>query len=68
MTHLMEPNPFIPAGAVRSAMHSIVPPNAWQTAESLGAWTLVGCTVSPGFEFSGFDLAPADWVPKPRER
>ena len=44
----------------------IVPENAWQTAASLGAWTLVGCTVSPGFEFSGFELAPPDWRPKPR--
>jgi predicted cupin superfamily sugar epimerase len=44
----------------------IVPPNAWQTAESLGAWTLVGCTVSPAFEFGGFELAPADWLPGPQ--
>jgi uncharacterized protein len=35
----------------------IVPAHAWQTAESLGAWTLVGCTVAPGFEFAGFELA-----------
>jgi predicted cupin superfamily sugar epimerase len=37
---------------------AIVPALAWQTAASLGAWTLVGCTVSPAFEFSGFELAP----------
>lgn len=43
----------------------IVEPNVWQTAESLGAWTLCGCTVSPGFEFSGFKLAPPDWRPSP---
>jgi uncharacterized protein len=36
---------------------AIVPAYAWQTAETLGAWTLVGCTVAPGFEFSGFELA-----------
>lgn len=42
---------------------AIVPPHAWQTAKSLGAWTLVGCTVSPAFEFSGFELAPAGWEP-----
>ena len=35
----------------------------WQAAESLGDWTLVGCTVAPGFEFSGFELAPAGWAP-----
>jgi predicted cupin superfamily sugar epimerase len=42
---------------------AIVPVGAWQTAESTGAWTLVGCTVAPGFEFSGFELAPTDWRP-----
>ena len=36
----------------------IVPKNAWQSAETTGAWTLVGCTVSPGFRFEGFELAP----------
>lgn len=42
----------------------VVPAHAWQSAESLGEWTLVGCTVAPGFEFSGFEMAPADWVPE----
>lgn len=42
---------------------SIIPANAWQTAESLGAWTLCGCTVAPGFEFSGFEMAPENWRP-----
>ena len=41
----------------------VVPAGAWQAAESRGAWTLVGCTVAPGFDFSGFELAPKDWVP-----
>jgi len=41
----------------------VVPAGAWQTAESLGAWTLVGCTVAPGFQFEGFELAPADFSP-----
>lgn len=36
----------------------IVPRRWWQAARSLGEWTLVGCTVAPGFEFSGFELAP----------
>ncbi len=45
----------------------IVPKNHWQSATSLGAWTLVGCTVSPGFEFSGFEMAPKDWRPTPRK-
>ena len=42
----------------------IVPRHWWQSAKSLGAWTLVGCTVAPGFEFSGFEMAPAGWAPK----
>jgi predicted cupin superfamily sugar epimerase len=41
----------------------IVPPQVWQCARSLGAWTLVGCTVSPGFDFGGFELAPRAWAP-----
>jgi predicted cupin superfamily sugar epimerase len=42
---------------------AIVPAHHWQAAESLGEWTLVGCTVAPGFEFSGFELAPPGWEP-----
>jgi predicted cupin superfamily sugar epimerase len=41
-----------------------VPARAWQAAESLGDWTLVGCTVAPGFTFEGFELAPAGWSPR----
>ncbi len=41
----------------------VVPPGAWQAAESLGGWTLVGCTVAPAFEFAGFELAPPGWQP-----
>ncbi len=44
----------------------LVPPGHWQTAVSLGPWTLCGCTVSPGFEFARFELAPPDWHPTPR--
>ena len=42
---------------------AVVPPHAWQAARYLGAWTLVGCTVAPGFEFAGFELAPPDFDP-----
>ena len=42
---------------------AVVPAHHWQSARSLGAWTLAGCTVAPGFEFRGFELAPADWSP-----
>ena len=41
----------------------VVPKRAWQSAVSTGAWTLVGCTVAPGFQFSGFELADKDWQP-----
>jgi hypothetical protein len=43
----------------------IVPRDGWQQARSLGAWTLVGCTVAPGFQFEGFVMAPEDWEPGP---
>ncbi len=42
---------------------AVVPPGAWQAAESLGHWTLVGCTVAPAFEFAGFELATPGWQP-----
>ena len=43
----------------------VVPAHAWQAARPLGEWTLVGCTVVPGFDFAGFELAPPDWEPGP---
>ena len=42
---------------------AVVPANQWQSARSLGAWSLMGCTVAPGFEFSAFELAPDGWEP-----
>jgi predicted cupin superfamily sugar epimerase len=42
---------------------AIVPAGAWQAAESLADWTLVGCTVAPGFDFDRFELAPRGWWP-----
>ena len=41
----------------------LVRKSEWQSARSLGDWTLVGCTVAPGFEFSGFIMAPPGWEP-----
>jgi predicted cupin superfamily sugar epimerase len=52
--------PDLAAGEVPQAM---VPANSWQCAESSGGWTLVGCTVAPGFDFAKFELAPKDWAP-----
>jgi uncharacterized protein len=42
---------------------AVVPAHAWQAAQSFGDWTLCGCTVAPGFDFSGFELAPKGWAP-----
>jgi uncharacterized protein len=42
---------------------AIVPAQAWQAAQSCGDWTLVGCTVAPGFDFATFELAPPGWTP-----
>jgi uncharacterized protein len=63
-----------PAGAARSITlgadliagerpQAVVPNGHWQRARSLGAWTLVGCTVAPGFDFAGFEIAPDDFAP-----
>ena len=41
----------------------IIPPGVWQSARPLGDHTLVGCTVSPGFSFDHFELAPEGWEP-----
>jgi uncharacterized protein len=42
---------------------AVVPAGVWQSARSLGEWTLVGCTVAPAFQFSGFEMAPPGWEP-----
>lgn len=34
----------------------LVPQNCWQRAYSTGEYSLVGCTVSPGFEFEDFEM------------
>ena len=44
-------------------LQGVVPPQAWQEASSLGAWSLVSCIVAPAFEFAGFEMAPAGWSP-----
>lgn len=42
---------------------AVVPAGCWQTARSMGEWSLVGCTVAPGFDFASFELAPVGWTP-----
>jgi predicted cupin superfamily sugar epimerase len=46
------------------SLQGVVSAHHWQTAETLGAWTLVSCVVAPGFDFAGFEIAPPDWRPK----
>ena len=42
-------------------VQQVVPAGWWQAARSVGEWSLVSCTVSPGFRFEGFELAPPGW-------
>lgn len=60
--HAVRLGPDLRAGERAQA---IVPAHAWQTAESLGAWTLVSCAVAPAFVFDGFRMAPPHWRPGP---
>ncbi|HET7677642.1 MAG TPA: cupin domain-containing protein [Candidatus Limnocylindrales bacterium] len=52
-----------PDVAVGERPQLVVPAGAWQSARSMGDWTLVGCTVTPAFRFEGFELAPDGWEP-----
>jgi predicted cupin superfamily sugar epimerase len=47
--------PVGPVDDDRQAVH-VVPARRWQAARSLGAYTLVGCTVAPGFDFADFEM------------
>lgn len=51
---------FLTPDLTKGAPQIIVPENHWQAARSTGAYTLVSCTVSPGFQFEGFTLAPPE--------
>lgn len=53
--HLLTPD------LATGAPQIIVPENHWQAARSTGDYTLVSCTVSPGFHFDGFTLAPPEF-------
>ena len=47
-----------PGLAAGEAPQVVVPAGHWQAAEAGAGYALVGCTVSPGFRFEGFTLAP----------
>ncbi|MCA9540904.1 MAG: cupin domain-containing protein [Myxococcales bacterium] len=53
-----------PAVLADQRPQAVVPAGAWQSARSEGAWTLCGCTVSPGFNFADFEMAAPDWRPE----
>ncbi len=52
-----------PSLSVGARPQLVVPKDAWQMARPLGQWVLVGCTVTPGYEPSSFELAPEGWSP-----
>jgi uncharacterized protein len=52
-----------PAVAAGETLQRLVPRHTWQSASSLGRWTLCSCVVAPAFSFAGFELAPPDWRP-----
>jgi len=54
--------PAIEDGQVPQA---VVPPGVWQMATSMGSYSLVGCSVAPGFDFAAFELAPEGFDPGP---
>lgn len=43
---------------------AVVQPGEWQHAQSLGEWSLVGCTVAPAFKFESFEMAQEGWEPR----
>lgn len=52
---------ILTADLARGEPQAIVPPGWWQAARTTGDWSLVSCTVSPGFQFDGFELAAPDF-------
>ena len=43
--------------------HFVVQANNWFAMRSTGEYSLIGCTVAPGFDYADFELAPKDWKP-----
>jgi uncharacterized protein len=46
----------------------VVQKGEWQHAQSLGSWTLVGCSVAPAFLMESFEMAPEGWEPASAEQ
>ena len=45
-------------------LQAVIPKSIWQSAKSIGKWSLVSCIVSPAFSFEGFEMAKKGWEPK----
>ncbi len=65
--HIFEDEPRVeilgPDLAAGQRPQLIVPAHAWQASVPVDGWVLVGCTVSPAFQFENFELAPEGWSP-----
>ena len=44
-------------------MHLVIKANSWFSMKSKGQFSLIGCTVSPSFNYKDFELAPKNWEP-----
>ena len=41
----------------------VVEAETWFSMVPLGKWTLIGCIVTPAFDYKDFELAPPNWFP-----
>jgi predicted cupin superfamily sugar epimerase len=57
------PHRLGPAISTGERPQVVVPAGCWQTARSVGDWTLVSCVVAPAFEYGSFEMAPPGWQP-----
>ena len=44
-------------------MHLVIKASSWFSMTSTGDYSLIGCTVAPGFDYKDFELAPKNWEP-----
>jgi uncharacterized protein len=44
-------------------LHLVVPAGSWFSMTTSGSYSLIGCTVAPGFDYKDFELAPKNWEP-----
>ena len=44
-------------------LHLVIHAGSWFSMNSEGDYSLIGCTVSPAFDYADFELAPPNWKP-----